>query len=65
MDNWTSRLEVLQRVIRMAAIRRLGAGAALGALDRLQASLRLRGVNLAQRERNLKAERLDTARQPA
>ena len=58
-----SKSEVLRRAIRIAAIDGSpGDGTALGTLDRLQASLRLRKVNLAQWERDLKAERHATAR---
>ena len=61
-----SKSEVLRRAIRIAAIDGGGGdGAAVGALDRLQASLRLRKVNLAQWERDLKAERRATARRLA
>ena len=61
-----SKSEVLRRAIRIAAIDGEGGdGAALSALDRLQASLRLRKVNLAQWERDLKAERRATARRLA
>ena len=57
-----SKSEVLRRAIRVVAIDgSLGDGVALGALDRLQASLRSRKVNLAQWERDLKAERRATA----
>ncbi len=57
-----SKSEVLRRAIRIAAIDGIsGDGAALGTLDRLQASLRARRVNLAQWERDLKAERRATA----
>lgn len=58
-----SKSEVLRRAIRIAAIDGGGGdGVALGALDRLQTSLRLRKVNLAQWERDLKSERRATAR---
>ena len=61
-----SKSEVLRRAIRIAAIDGIsGAGAALGALDQLQASLRSRRVNLAQWERDLKAERRAIAGRPA
>ena len=60
-----SKSEVLRRAIRIAAIDGGGDGAVLSALDRLQASLRLRKVNLAQWERDLKAERRATARRLA
>ncbi len=57
-----SKSEVLRRAIRIAAIDGIfGDGAALGTLDRLQASLRARRVNLGQWERDLKAERRATA----
>ena len=57
-----SKSEVLRRAIRIAAIDGISDGAALGTLDRLQASLRARRVNLAQWERDLKAERRAAAR---
>ena len=61
-----SKSEVLRRAIRIAATDGSpGDGAVLGALDRLQASLRSRRVDLAQWERDLKAERRATARRPA
>ena len=61
-----SKSEVLRRALRIAAIDGSpGDGPTLGALDRLQASLRLRKIDLVQWERNLKAERRATARRPA
>ena len=61
-----SKSEVLRRAIRTAALDGIpGDGAALGALDRLQASLRARRVSLAQWERDLKAERRAIARRLA
>lgn len=61
-----SKSEVLRRAIRIAAIDGGGGdGAAVGALDRLQASLRSRKVNLVQWERDLKAERRATAQRLA
>lgn len=57
-----SKSEVLRRAIRIAAIDGIpGDDAPLNALDRLQASLRAHKVNLAQWERDLKAERRATA----
>ena len=53
-----SKSEVLRRAIRIAAIDGSpGDGAALGAFDRLQASLRSRKINLTPWERDVKAER--------
>ena len=61
-----SKSEVLRRAIRIAAVDGSpGDGAAWGALDQLQASLRSRRVNLVRWERDLKAERRETARRPA
>ncbi|GEM_PF-4305532 len=61
-----SKSEVLRRAIRIAAIDGgCGDGAAVSALDRLQASLRSRKVNLVQWERDLKAERRATAQRLA
>ena len=61
-----SKSEVLRRAIRIAAIGGIsGDGVALGALDQLQASLRLRKVNFARWERDLKAERHAIAGRPA
>lgn len=61
-----SKSEVLRRAIRIAAIDGSpGNGAVLGALDRLQASLRTRRVNHAQWERDVKVERRATARRLA
>lgn len=61
-----SKSEVLRRAIRIAALDGSpGEGVVLGALDRLQTSLRLRKVNLARWERDLKAERRATARRLA
>ncbi len=58
-----SKSEVLRRAIRIAATEGLREDrAALGALDRLQASLRERGVDLARWERDLKVERRAAAR---
>ena len=55
--------EVLRRAIRLAAAAGdRDNGAALSALDRLQASLRGRRVDLAQWERDSKAERRASAR---
>ena len=55
--------EVLRRAIRLAAAAGdLGDAAALSALDRLQASLRARRVDLAQWERDSEAERRASAR---
>ena len=54
--------EVLRRAIRLAAAAGdPGDDAALSALDRLQASLRARRVDLAQWERDSKAERRASA----
>lgn len=54
--------EVLRRAIRLAAAEDPDDGAALSALDRLQASLRARRVDLAQWERDSEAERRASAR---
>lgn len=54
-----SKSEVLRRAIRVASLQELPANqATLDALDRLQDSLRRRKINLAQWEREVKAERL-------
>ena len=62
-----SKSAVLRRAIRIAATDGSPGddGAARGALDRLQGSLRSRKVDLAQWERDVKAERRATARRPA
>ena len=58
-----AKTEVLRRAIRIAAMEGdPGNGAALGALDRLQTSLRERKVDLKQWARDLKAERRADAR---
>ena len=58
-----SKSEVLRRAIRFAAREEEpGNAATLGALDRLQRSLRERKVDGAQWERDLKAERRATGR---
>lgn len=58
-----SKSEVLRRAIRIAAREgEPGNAATLGALDRLQRSLREREVDVAQWERALKAERRAAAR---
>ena len=58
-----SKSEVLRRAIRLA-VREDGSGeaAALGALDRLQASLRKRKVDVARWSRDLKNERRAVSR---
>lgn len=61
-----SKSEVLRRAIRVAAIDGIPSdGAALSALEQLQASLRLRKVNFAQWERDLKVERRATSQRLA
>ncbi len=61
-----SKSEVLRRAIRLAALDGSPCdGAVLGALDRLQASLRLRRVSFAQWEQDVKTERRATARRLA
>ncbi len=61
-----SKSEVLRRAIRIAAMGgNPGDGATLKALDRLQATVRSRKVNLARWERDLKIERRATARRLA
>ena len=61
-----SKSEVLRRAIRSAAASvEPGNAAALDALDRLQASVRERGVSVEQWERNSAAEREAAARRPA
>ncbi len=61
-----SKSEVLRRAIRIAAMGgNPGDGATLKALDRLQATVRTRKVNLARWERDLKVERRATARRLA
>ena len=61
-----SKSEVLRRAIRVAAIDGiLSKVAALSALDQLQVSLRLRKVNFAQWERDLKVERRATSQRLA
>ncbi len=61
-----SKSEVLRRAIRIAAMGgNPGDGATLKALDRLQATVRSRKVNLARWERDLKVERRATARRLA
>ena len=58
-----SKSEVLRRAIRIAAREGgRGEGAALGALDRLQSSLRERKVDVTRWARDLKAERREAAR---
>ena len=58
-----SKSEVLRRAIRIAAREgEPGSGTTLGALDRLQSSLRERKVDVAQWARDLKAERRAAAR---
>lgn len=58
-----SKSEVLRRAIRIAAREEEpGNATTLGALDRLQRSLRERKVDVAQWERDLKAERRAAAR---
>lgn len=58
-----SKSEVLRRAIRIAAREgEPGNATTLGALDRLQRSLRERKVDVAQWERDLKAERRAAAR---
>lgn len=58
-----SKSEVLRRAIRVVAQQQSPAGsAALNALDQLQTSLRLRNVDLAQWEREVKDERHASAR---
>ena len=58
-----SKSEVLRRAIRIAVTGGGGSDdATLSMLDRLQAAVRSRKVNLAQWERALKAERRATAR---
>ena len=53
-----SKTEVLRRAIRIAAMEgNSGNEAALGALDRLQNSVRERNVDVSRWERDLKAER--------
>ncbi|MXX11501.1 MAG: ribbon-helix-helix protein, CopG family [Nitrospira sp. SB0677_bin_15] len=61
-----SKSEVLRRAIRVAAIDGIPSDvAALSALDQLQVSLRLRKVNFAQWERDLKVERRATSQRLA
>lgn len=58
-----SKSEVLRRAIRLAVREGgPGKGAALGALDRLQASLRERKVDVTRWSRNLKNERRTASR---
>ena len=58
-----SKSEVLRRAIRLAVREGgPGKGAALGALDRLQASLRDRKVDVARWSRGLKNERREASR---
>ncbi len=58
-----SKSEVLRRAIRIAAMEGGSeTGAALGALDRLQTSLRDRKVDVTQWARDLKTERRASAR---
>ena len=58
-QRWSvSKSEVLRRAIRIAAMERVpGKDTALGALDRLQTSLRERKVDVTQWERTLRTER--------
>ena len=61
-----SKSEVLRRAIRVAAIDGIPSDSvALSALDQLQASLRLRKVNFARWERDLKVERRATSQRLA
>ena len=58
-----SKTEVLRRAIRIAATEGTSENdAALGALDRLQNSVRERNVDVSRWERDLKAERRASAR---
>ena len=58
-----SKTEVLRRAIRIAATEGTSENdAALGALDRLQTSVRERNIDVSRWERDLKAERRASAR---